>query len=444
MYEFCEDPGGGSRRERDAAPLTRTAAGSGSRPAPRRPIGVDREPHHRSDAEVTLSAQAPSAIDAQRSEVLAQDFGADGPQVPVSDSSCPDLTFDVPLEELVPADSPRLGGENPGHVMALAEADVRLPPILVHVGTMRVIDGMHRLRAAELNGRKTIEVQFFHGDEDVAFALAVKMNVAHGLPLSLADRKAAAERILASNRDWSDRAVATVTGLSAHTVAVIRGRVDGPGPASASASVSASVSAAAVVVPVPDSRRGRDGRLRPVDARRGRQIASEVIAARPEASLREVAKLAGISPMTVRDVRERMSRGADPLPPSLRSKRAEARERERERAPAPRRASTGAGARADADRDGGGQAEAHRRKNPTAILTRLRKDPAIRLSQHGRDLLRWLEDRVRGPAGWQVRTAAIPDHSTYLIAELAKTCASEWLEFAHHLEQRTNDPDDLR
>src|SRR5215475_12583633 len=107
----------------------------------------------------------------------------------------------VPISSLLPGDSPRLTGENPEHVQLLAAAQ-GLPPILVHRSTMRVIDGMHRLRAAKLRGDRTIFVKFFEGDDGEAFLLSVDANIKHGLPLSLADREAAASRILALYQQW--------------------------------------------------------------------------------------------------------------------------------------------------------------------------------------------------------------------------------------------------
>ena len=81
---------------------------------------------------------------------------------------------------------------------------------------------MHRLRAAELQGRDRIDVEYFDGSQEEAFALAVELNVTHGLPLSLADRKAAAARILAGRPQMSYRVVAAMTGLSPKTADVIR------------------------------------------------------------------------------------------------------------------------------------------------------------------------------------------------------------------------------
>ena len=150
----------------------------------------------------------------------------------------------VAIAELGPADSPRRGGEDLGHVRLLAESGADLPPILVHRQTMRVIDGMHRLRAARLRGEPDIEVTYYDGDDAGAFIEAVRANVTHGLPLTLADRRAAALRILAANPEMSDRMVAGLTGLSPKTVGAARRSVGRQLPGSA-------------------YRLGQDGRWRP-------------------------------------------------------------------------------------------------------------------------------------------------------------------------------------
>jgi len=87
---------------------------------------------------------------------------------------------------------------------------------------MGIIDGVHRVQAAILRGQKEIDAEFVDGSSEDAFVLAVRVNVDHGLPLSLADRKAAAERILDTHPDWSDRAIAAAVGLSHKTVGAIR------------------------------------------------------------------------------------------------------------------------------------------------------------------------------------------------------------------------------
>jgi hypothetical protein len=60
----------------------------------------------------------------------------------------------VPVLALRPADSPRLNGEDKAQIARLAETETPLPPILVDRRTMRVIDGMHRLMAASVQGAK--------------------------------------------------------------------------------------------------------------------------------------------------------------------------------------------------------------------------------------------------------------------------------------------------
>jgi hypothetical protein len=58
------------------------------------------------------------------------------------------------IESLVLDMSPRQGGENDEHARALAEPEERLPPIVVHGPSMRVIDGIHRVRAAIIRGER--------------------------------------------------------------------------------------------------------------------------------------------------------------------------------------------------------------------------------------------------------------------------------------------------
>jgi ParB-like chromosome segregation protein Spo0J len=304
----------------------------------------------------------------------------------------------IPLAALRPADSPRLVGEDEEHIRLLAESDRALPPILVHRASMRVIDGMHRIGAARLRGQDTIDVVFFDGTDDDAFVMAVKANVAHGLPLSYADREAAVARIVSTHPDWSDRAIAATTGLAPRTVAAVRGRIVG--------------------LPQETARIGRDGRIRPLDSTDGRLTASRLIAARPEASLREIARTAGISPATVRDVRERIQRGEDPVP--LR----QARNGRQVRAN---------GQPAEPARD---EAERLSTQERNAILQRLERDPSLRFAQSGHMVLRWLARRVITDEEWRDVAEAAPPHSAYIIAALARRCSGEWLEFAKQLERR--------
>jgi hypothetical protein len=154
----------------------------------------------------------------------------------------------IPIRDLLPADSPRQSGEDMDHVRTLAEVEAELPPILVQKSTGRVIDGMHRLRAATRANADTVRARIIDCSDGQAFVLAVLSNIRHGLPLTLADRKAAAHRVLLAQPRWSDRSIAALTGLSHKTVGAIRRRSSGEFPQST-------------------KRLGRDGRIRSVASR---------------------------------------------------------------------------------------------------------------------------------------------------------------------------------
>lgn len=309
-------------------------------------------------------------------------------------------TVMLPINALLPADSPRLAGEDSEHARALAQTGSVLPPILVHRPTMRVIDGMHRLRAAVIRGQDTIEAQFFDGSEDAAFVLAVEANIAHGLPLSLADREVAAARIIASHPQCSDRWIAKSTGLASKTVGAIRQRLS-------------------VALPPLTARTGRDGRVRPLNSAQGRQLASVLIAAKPDASLREIAKATGISLGTARDVRARLHRGDDPIPARLQGGKANQQ-------------CTSSRARQSTGR-GGRQATV---KDARSTLETLKRDPTLRFNEVGRDLLRWLDRHAIQPEDWANLVDRIPPHCTVVIADLARNFAQAWQSFAQEIEQR--------
>ncbi|MEV4711685.1 ParB N-terminal domain-containing protein [Micromonospora sp. NPDC049374] len=294
----------------------------------------------------------------------------------------------LPVTALRPADSPRRAGEDIGHIEMLASIEDRLPPIVVHRETMRVIDGMHRLRAAKLRGDDRVEVRFFDGSEQEAFVLAVTANTTHGLPLSIGDRALATERIIASQPTWSDRAIAVAVGLGARTVGNIRRRMQDQAEVE-------SVTA----------RTGRDGRVRPVDNSVGRLRAYALIKQRPEASLREIAREVGVSPSTVRDVRLRLERGEDPLP----------QVRQRREKPAVREA-------------------------VSRMLQGLQSDPSLRFTESGRTVLRWVHSRAIRAEEWAEVEHKVPAHCAYILANVARSCADEWLQIAEELEQRTTRP----
>lgn len=311
----------------------------------------------------------------------------------------------IPITVLRPAQSPRSGGESIEHVQLIVESGATLPPIIVHQETMRVIDGMHRLRAAIMRGATQIDARLYPGDADDAFVVSVQANVAHGLPLPLKDRVHAATRIVASHPRWSDRSIASAAGLSPATVAAIRQRsaVDTGSP----------------------TRIGRDGRTRPVSTAASRRLAGELMTRNPDASLRQIATAVGLAPSTVMDVRTRLLAGRDVVPgkhdhaPEA-PVRPESATPRRHRDPAAEGSTTGV---AGTDR--------------TGALGILKRDPSLRFSETGRYLLRWLEADPTGFVDWRRVVDNVPEHCLALVAELARGSAKAWFEVAELLERRS-------
>ncbi|NJP69028.1 ParB N-terminal domain-containing protein, partial [Streptomyces sp. ventii] len=198
------------------------------------------------------------------------------------------------MRKLLPADSPRIQGINEKHVRHLADIHRSLPPILVNRATMRVVDGMHRIAAATLLGHEVIAARFFDGDEEESFLRSVSDNVARGLPLTVADRKSAALRILRARPELSDRTVAGRVGLDAKTVAATRRSAEEP--------------------PRSNSRLGADGRVHPMDRTAERMRAAELMLTQPGLPLRAVVEQTGLSLGTAHDVRKRLLRGESPVP----------------------------------------------------------------------------------------------------------------------------------
>jgi hypothetical protein len=224
--------------------------------------------------------------------------------------------------------------------------------------------------------------------------------------LSHADRCAAAGRLVRSQPHLSDRAIAASTGLSAKTVANIRARRGSGGRQQ-------------------PARLGLDGRSRPVDPAARRRLASLYLARNPGATLREVARVAGISPGTARDVRDRVWRGEDPVPARLRSDRA-----------ADKAADKAADRSADTVTDT--VVPRPREPEPAAVdaLRVLRRDPTIRYVGGGRRLLHLLN----GPDGnWQRVVDTMPPHCMILLAAAARDCARAWEGVADHVEKRLSE-----
>ncbi|WP_329182061.1 streptomycin biosynthesis regulator [Streptomyces sp. NBC_01477] len=293
----------------------------------------------------------------------------------------------------------RQGRVNIEHVQILAGITEELPPIVVHGPSGRVLDGIHRVHAALAQERSHISAIEYSGSDEDAFAVAVRLNTAHGLPLSRAERIAAAQRILRTHPRWSNRMIAGVTGLAESTVRVRRRDLPEPEPGLRSC-----------------TRVGRDGRVRPVNATEGRLRASRLLAERPSASAREIARQAGVSPNTVLDVRRRLAEGREPVPVQARGGEA--------------------GAPAVPRPTGPSDLE----KLTTAVLAALMADPSIRLNDRGRFLIRWMRANREALTTRSDVACAIPDHWSVPVARLARAYSLFWQDLARQLEHRSAEP----
>jgi len=328
----------------------------------------------------------------------------------------------VAVSALVPGVYLRRGGTNALHVQLLlgVAGSSELPPILVQENGGRVIDGLHRLEATKLRGDETISARFLDCTDEEALVLAIKSNTTHGLPLSKADRVSGAKSVLQAHPDWSDRAIADITGLSGKTVASLRDRPDGGAQLNG-------------------KRLGRDGRRRPVTAAEGRRRAAEYIRAHPDASLRQVVRETDVSLGTVHDVSTRIRQGMDPhgneprMSQAGRPVRSDAQVCEVAKTPDP------------ADRlfpgtppaAAGTPARREKRADvpPTwaAVSAKVANDPAVRYTEGGKEFLRWMALHAAYPERWKELIDAIPVHWLSVIAPIAENIGSEWSLFAERL-----------
>ncbi|WP_367318523.1 hypothetical protein [Streptomyces sp. HUAS ZL42] len=261
---------------------------------------------------------------------------------------------------------------------------------------MRVIDGMHRVRAAVILGLDTVDSQFFDGCEAEAFIQSVTRNIADGLLLSLADRRAAVRRILTSFPTMSDRSIAVYTGLDVGVVTEIRAAAD----------------PSRLNLPVGDG-----GRLPPPACTAERGHAADPVANTPERPLRPIAQETGLSSLgNAHSVREGLCRdkeqtaGAQPrMVPS--------------RTPTARNAQVRSArpTMARASRD---------------LLRILRNNPLLRDSQSGRDFLRWLHGHFITDEAWKELVETVPPHCTETVAQIAMKCSDTWRRFAEELSDK--------
>jgi hypothetical protein len=319
----------------------------------------------------------------------------------------------VPVGSLVPGFHLRQAGTDAAHVRLLADAasSVKLPAILVQKRGSRIIDGMHRVEVAKLRGEWNIGARFVDCTDAEALILAVRSNTLHGLPLSRADRIASGKRILAAHPDWSDRAVAEITGLSAKAVASLRNSSTGD-------------------TQFCGKRLGRDGKRRPVVAADGRRRAAEYINAHPEAPLRQVARETDVSLGTVHDVRERIRRGTH-----------QAAEEEPGRSAEPLASSSATSAAVGLPlpaRTIPAQAGTHNSRQLAwpGISGKLANDPSLRYTDGGRAFLRWMAQHSMQADEWQEFIDAIPRHWLIDVSQIAATMSEEWRHFADRLRYR--------
>jgi hypothetical protein len=122
----------------------------------------------------------------------------------------------------------------------------------------------------------------------------------------------------------------------------------------------------------------------------------------PTISLREVARATGISPGTVRDVRERMEQGRAPELPSSSS------------ACSCRTTEIGPG---------------------SVGYDQLTDDNALGATVDGRAFLEWFEKRAITADEWRPFLRAVPKSRVYMVAEAARLCARMWADFADNLEK---------
>jgi hypothetical protein len=206
----------------------------------------------------------------------------------------PAMSVEVERVEITRLDRSRpLREPDLAHVGVLAGVLDDCPPVVVQVGTLRVIDGHMRIFAAELLGRTSVPVHWVQGDDAELVELAATTNSRHGLPLTAVQRKATALSLLLVAPGWSNRRIAGACGISEANVRRSRRPPASPAPL--------------------DKRIGIDGKRYPV-TEVAHQAARGLLASCPRPSDRAIARATGLSPTTV----GRLRRDARTEPPRSR------------------------------------------------------------------------------------------------------------------------------
>jgi ParB-like chromosome segregation protein Spo0J len=293
----------------------------------------------------------------------------------------------VPLSDIRPGVQLRTGKFNQDHLDGLALSGGAWPPIVIRHNDMTIVDGHYRYLAASRLGRSHIDCVYFDGTEESVFLEALRRNRDHGLPLSFRDREGAARHLLRFHQEWSDRRIGTACGVAPGTVGRLRSEIATPSDGERGASL----------------RIGRDGRRRPVDPVASRRRISEALRDQPDASLREIARMTGVSPATVRAVR--IGTVESELTPS-------------------------------ADEQG---------RRETGLLLQLpapsrpagwTPDAAVVSTTDGENFAKWFERTNLGDE-WRIIMTGIPISRIYEVADEARRRALVWQEFATSLEART-------
>jgi ParB-like chromosome segregation protein Spo0J len=287
----------------------------------------------------------------------------------------------VALTDLSPGVQLRRGKVNREHLNAIALSEGGWPPIIVRRADNTIVDGHYRYLAARQLGMSHVDCAYFEGGEESAFLEALRQNSFHGLPLCLSDREAAAKQVLALHPEWSDRRIGATCGLAPGTVGRIRIYL-------ASASADAGQ---------PPARVGRDGKRRPVDPQATRSRIVTVLSDQPNGSLRDVARIAGASPATVRAVKRERELAA------------------MQQSPSPSDAPV------------------------TLCSTGWSSDAAVLSSTHGESFARWFERTSIGDE-WVELVSDLPISRIYEVADEARRRAAEWSEFASAVEARVRRP----
>lgn len=305
----------------------------------------------------------------------------------------PDETTEVAIKHLQFGMSPRLGDQDLDHARTLAHRFEDCPPILVDRSTGVVIDGVHRVLAARIIGRATIDVRYFDGTHEEAYLESVQSNISHGKALTLAEREAAAKKILTIRGEWSDRRIGECCGLSDKTIGRLR--------------------EASADIPRLATRVGRDGRERSIDPREKRLQIAAAIQAKPDLQSVELARSLKTSRATIRDVRKRLENGE----PAISSKQP----------------SKIAGSASRMLAPGEGQ------ELGRASATKWASDPAITACDGGRKVGEWLDRTHIIDEEWRDSVGVLPLGRIPELIEVARARACEWNAFASALELRARE-----